>query len=746
MLKRLYPIAIASLFIFSMLVVALPQGALADSSDSAYIIYQSSGIYYAQNTTTLAIDFSGTNAATVINNAIGALTPGRTWEEEVYLSGDILITAAISPASYTRIEASGTVFLDYNANCHMIAATSKNHITIMGGNWDGEQDHQSSGGTATRGFDFTSCSNITISGLHLYSIAYDNIAFTSSSYITISNVHVYDCGDYARGSAWLGHGMGMYYSSHCTIDNCQVDDAASGGIYFYCEDDSVVQHIDHNVISNCTVQRTRTTGISISLRGSEDIGHGNLIENNTCINTGNDGVHPGINLGFSATLASTIRWADNCTVQYNTIYSTGTPYDSGEGIDFHANYSTCRYNTVHDMKDGGIVVMGDHNLISHNQLSDTTSAGRTGILMCDADNNEVSNNTISNTASYGIWLVTYGLSSGCSYNSIVNNSITNPGASYAWLAITNGGSTANIIEYNAFVNAADISHAVDDGGTGTIINYNTFVAGLAFTSTPDTTATDDQRYAYKITLSNENATLSSISIPAWASLWNDGGTGIAGPHLISGTPSTTGSSIVRLEASLGGLSIYQNFTLVVGPPGTHDSLYDFFMPWMLQLSPVIQAITGTADTAQDFYDKLVAAGASPQAGVAYIIAHGYTSWNQTSFYALDYMWLYIMAAYPSAGLDSWAITAASFSTTTANCYSYMIVDLMHDTYAIIDDAQLLAIQQGLANLDYCILQLVTPPAPPTTLNLNVSPGLVMLVLTCSVFVGFAFWFYSMKVG
>jgi hypothetical protein len=187
------------------------------------------------------------------------------------------------------------------------------------------------------------------------------------------------------------------------------------------------------------------------------------------------------------------------------------------------------------------------------------------------------------------------------------------------------------------------------------------------------------------------------------------------------------------------------------PQTTNTVDYTWFMPWMLALSPVIQSITGTADTPQVFYNKLIAEGAIPENGVAYVIANNYADWNYTSWYSLEYMWPFIQMAYPLAGLLSWDDQEYAFIHNFSppivpnNFYSELIVNVAFGS-GFIDAAQLTAIQQGLHNLDTAIQQflnpILSPPITPATFIPSI--GLISLVLLIGITFGFSFFFYSMR--
>ena len=95
----------------SILILATAHNAAASIAPSglSYTVYQSGGTVYVRNEATGNIDFSGTDATTMINSAINKLTPGRTSKEKVVLQGDFSLTNSINIPSYTILEIQGTL-------------------------------------------------------------------------------------------------------------------------------------------------------------------------------------------------------------------------------------------------------------------------------------------------------------------------------------------------------------------------------------------------------------------------------------------------------------------------------------------------------------------------------------------------------------------------------------------------------------------------------------------------------------
>jgi len=163
----------------------------------SYTIFEEGGNCYAQNGKTRAIDFRGTDAVTVINSALNALTDGRTWQEKVTLRGNFSLTSPIRLPEYTVLDLrAAKLTLANAANCNMIqnpdASVSADERTIIGGILDGNKANQTSG-----------------HGVHLF-----------GERIQILNMQIWNCKDYAVSI----HGYGTTYSRRIwVLDNSLIN-------------------------------------------------------------------------------------------------------------------------------------------------------------------------------------------------------------------------------------------------------------------------------------------------------------------------------------------------------------------------------------------------------------------------------------------------------------------------------------------------------------------------------------------
>jgi len=391
--------------------------------------------------------YTGANMAAALTWALGHANTTTFIQ-----AGSYTLTAAISIGSYATLINAATLTADASTH-YMITATEKSHFSISGGIWNGNRAARSNV-SGNDPFDFINCTNAAISSLAVINGSYDNIEFEYCQNITISGVS-------SGESNW--DSLMLAYTSYSTVQNCLIYDSDKGGCYFYCEDDGIIQHVDHDIMENNTVERTQTSGLSISLRGAEDTGRYDLIENNNLVDCGQDGEHPGINIGWSD--GGVYRWASHCTITNNTVYQSGAvdPAGVGGGINCQANDSLVYGNNIHDTQDFAILVIGDRNIISHNLINIVRTSYYTGVLMEDASHNQVIYNSIT-YCPYAIRV--YGGLHGSVGNLIAFNHFDNEST---YLISIDSGCSDTLIENNTYWPPWTIS----DQGTGTIIQGNT---------------------------------------------------------------------------------------------------------------------------------------------------------------------------------------------------------------------------------------------------------------------------------
>jgi parallel beta-helix repeat protein len=215
-----------------------------------YLIFtDGAGNVFAKNGRTGQIEFSGTDAASVIQQALNALTSGRTWKEKVIVKGDFQLSSKLDIPSYTVLDLTqARLIRQPETTFNMIEVISKQYVDIIGGVIDGNDD------------------SVTHKGV---------------DELTQMNIMLRD-------------------SSYCSVRGVTVINSTQNGIYLL--DDS-----HNNVITENFVARNRRAGI---LLFSKTVGKGpkyNVISNN--IVTGN-GVpaagRPGIYLSTVETRFNTV--------------------------------------------------------------------------------------------------------------------------------------------------------------------------------------------------------------------------------------------------------------------------------------------------------------------------------------------------------------------------------------------------------------------------------------------------------
>ena len=444
-----------------------------EAADYKYVVTNVGGTYYAKNDTGVVLT-SGSDAATVINAAINALTLDRTVKEKVLLRGDLTISSEILVSSYTTLEVAqgGRVTGADHVDTFLVRANGMDNIDIIGGEWDGNGANRDQAGNTIMAF--TSCSNVNLSGIYAHDAAYDAIAFDSCGWVTVFGAEI---GRVAHTALVMGN------CSNCTLENSHIYDCGGGGCYFLCEEGVPVCICMNNTLRNNTVERTYLTGLSIaSLREPQHRGGNSIAEHNTVIDCGLDGTHPGIACGWGDNKAT------NCTIRYNTVYETKDfwpPNGNGTngGIGAGCRDSQIYGNVVRDTYDFGIEVSGDSNVVRDNRISGSKTSFYGGLVCEDLNNGKLMNNTIENCPA-GIRLV-----GSCNENQMAGNTFMVINYS---IVIEGPNSTGNIIGSNVYIGQENIS----DGGTGTVIGNGTasLTAKMALDLTdPDRTTEKRER-------------------------------------------------------------------------------------------------------------------------------------------------------------------------------------------------------------------------------------------------------------
>jgi parallel beta-helix repeat protein len=113
----------------------------------SYTIFKDGELIKALNGKTGRVEFSGTDASTVIQSALNALTSGRTWKERVVLKGDFTISSKVTLPNYLVLDLRGAklTLADGVSDNMFDTVTAKNDIEIIGGILDGNKANQTAG-------------------------------------------------------------------------------------------------------------------------------------------------------------------------------------------------------------------------------------------------------------------------------------------------------------------------------------------------------------------------------------------------------------------------------------------------------------------------------------------------------------------------------------------------------------------------------------------------------------------------
>lgn len=176
------------------------------STPALYVIYKEGSTYYANACFSGGTDYSGSDAATVINSALGGLTAGRTWKEKIVIKGNFEINSTILLPSYTILEVQGQIKQANTTNLAVLIANqywltgTNTDIEVFGGiydsNWDGQTTYVK--GDAFEGACFAFYG--------VTSLAVDNIKgknFGQYGVLTIGN-----CQNVSIGSIYGENGIG----------------------------------------------------------------------------------------------------------------------------------------------------------------------------------------------------------------------------------------------------------------------------------------------------------------------------------------------------------------------------------------------------------------------------------------------------------------------------------------------------------------------------------------------------------
>ena len=269
---------------------------------ASYIIFKVGDTIYAKNGTTGEIEYSGTNAISVIQSAINSLTNGGT----IYIAEGTYSLSSYIEISNNFVEIimspSATLYSENTANSKtlpegpvyfsVIVAENKHHIKITGGRIIGVE-----AGTPTDAIVIINCEKVWIEDVYIENcrngdaiyidkdnseILIDGIVYNYSVTSTTGNagidifnnkngeISVSNCKIY--GGNKLNYGMLITDSSNIQIVNLEIHNCLSNGIwiegyntYSYPSSNATITNIIISGVSNYQGLRiTNATDISIS--------------------------------------------------------------------------------------------------------------------------------------------------------------------------------------------------------------------------------------------------------------------------------------------------------------------------------------------------------------------------------------------------------------------------------------------------------------------------------------------------
>lgn len=158
-----------------------------------YVIFQEDSKINAKNIQTGNIDYSGIDAAAVINNTLkNGLTLGRNWKEKITIKGNFPVSIPILVPSYTILELQGKLTLNKAVNNRLIRNSDidngNTQIEIYGGEIDGNGANQN-----YASFQTILLQKATYSSIHdtyLHDANWAHIDIRNSNHILVSDIFI----------------------------------------------------------------------------------------------------------------------------------------------------------------------------------------------------------------------------------------------------------------------------------------------------------------------------------------------------------------------------------------------------------------------------------------------------------------------------------------------------------------------------------------------------------------------------
>jgi len=432
---------------------------------ASYIIWKDGDKIYAKNGHTGQIEFSGTDAASVIQQSINALTAGRTWKEKVVLKGEFEVGSQINIPSYTIIEIQGKIRVPDGATLNLFWIEGENNVEIVGGILDGNKI----GGTLTHLIvPSDGCSNVVIRNVKIINSGGTGIHIrapnTANKNIQILNCHVEGCKSHGidvRGATGI-------INEKIQILNCRLKNNAEFGIEY---GEIFLMRCKDVIVANNLIESSYGQGI----KAETDVY--NLIVANNIVKECNGA---GIVLGGGTPVKNVDivnNYVENCGKSNNTCNINIT---AGKPDYYDINHINIINNIVIGSDAHGIILYGRRANIKHNIVIDSgmdrTNVGATYVgISVKGDYISIQGNLLYNPSkTIDIGITAFGVDLPTDYISIVDNNILS-------------GFTTPISNYGAHsITKRNIGYVTENSGVATVSAGNSYVDvphGLAGTPT-----------------------------------------------------------------------------------------------------------------------------------------------------------------------------------------------------------------------------------------------------------------------
>jgi len=405
-------------------------------SEASYVVgLYNSTYYYAKNCTTGKYDYLSTDASTVIQSALNALTSGRTWQEKVVLKGTFTITSntPITIPSYTILDLIQAKFIfDNTVNfawnpllTNSNWANGNSYITILGGVIDANfpTNSNSNGGILITGTDANRCSNIIIDGVKVSKVS-GGIQFEYVDKSQIINNYV-EAGDDIDHNTWIQilHGN----------DNVIKNNVVINGVIEVSKLDTTIYSYRNNILNNLVWGNTYRGMIRIYTNAFDTIVKDNRIKASTAaiysIQTTNLTICNNVCIGQGSPTAGddliSLASIKGLLCEGNYVYNSnknGINLDSTTGssrdVQILNNYVEASQNGA-----GIRIISADKTaIIEGNTVKNNVNSA--GIFILSGDGVIVANNIAYDDL--GVHTQSKGISlENCNYSTVIGNSCTN---------------------------------------------------------------------------------------------------------------------------------------------------------------------------------------------------------------------------------------------------------------------------------------------------------------------------------